>query len=300
MKSRRWLILTLLTLLGIFVANLFLTYWLDVYGVMRDPHGRRLATSGLHVSSTDDRVSKYLLNLRYVPSNFDGILVGTSTTGNWDTGSILGYRIYNESLAAGDAAEEKTLVEQALPTGHFRIALCALSPFLVGSHALKEGLGQVRRREVVGSINSFGEEGAKALAALHLQKNTFFPDGSRELFVPTRIEDLPANFFQIDPQAVADYRSLIQNLQARGITIVYILPPLYKPLYDANRSKFEQFLQQMQVELPRAPLIDFTAPEFDVYNSDIQNFSDGMHMSPNGAVKISKILDRKLESLLGS
>jgi hypothetical protein len=287
-------------MLGIFCANLLLTYWLDVYGVMRNPRGRSLATSGLHVPSTDDRVSKYLLNLRYVPSNFDGILIGTSSTGNWTPGLIDGYRIYNESLAAGNATEEKILVEQALPTSHFRVALCVLSPYMVGSHALKEGLGEVRRREVLGSINSFGEEGAKALAALHLQKNTFFPDGSRELFVPTQIEDLPANFFQIDPQAVADYRSLIQTLQARGIRVVYVLPPLYKPLYNAHRVQFQQFLQLMQTELPEAPLIDFTAPEYEVYNNDIQNFSDGMHMSPIGAVKISEILDRKLEFLLSS
>jgi len=300
MKSRRWLILTISMAFGILSANLFLTYELDVYGIMRDPHGRSLATSGLRIPSTDDRVSKYLLNERYVPSNFDGILIGTSTTGNWKPGLIHGYNIYNESLAGGNTTEEKILVEQALPTGKFRIALCVLSPFMVGSHALKEGLGQVRRREVLGSINTFGEEGAKALAALHLQKSTFFPDGSRELFVPTRIEDLPANFFDIDPQAVRDYRSLIQTLQAHGIRIVYILPPLYKPIYDAHRGQFQQFLQQMQTELPEAPLIDFTAGEYDAYNNDRQNFSEGMHMSPEGAVKISKILDRKLQSLLDS
>jgi hypothetical protein len=301
MNCQRWLSITILAIIVLFGLNFLLTYRLDVYGILRDPHGRRLATSGLHIPTTDDRISKYMLNQRYVPSNFDGLLIGSSTTGNWNSDLIHGFRIYNESLAAGNAAEEKALIEQALPTGHFRIALCVLSPYIVGSHALKEGLGQVRPREALGSINSFGEEGAKALAALHLQQNTFFPSGSRELFVAMNLErQLPPAFFETDPQAIADYRSLIQELEAHEVKIVYVVPPLYQPLYDANRAQFEQFLQSMQTELPPAPLIDFTGPAYAVYNRERKNFSDGHHMSPDGAVEISRILDRKLHELLRS
>lgn len=299
MTNRRWLILTTLGIFGLVSANLLLSYSLDVYGILRDPHGRSLATSGLHIPTTDDRISKYLLNQRYVPSNFDGLLIGSSTTGNWNPDLIHGYRIYNESLAAGNATEEKTLVDQALRTGHFKLALCVLSPYVVGSHALKEGLDHVRRREALGSINSFGEEGAKALAALHLQQNTFFPNGSRELFVAMKLDkELSPDLFQTDPQAIADYRSLIETLESHGVKIVYVIPPLYQPLYDANRIRLERFLQSMQTALPPAPLIDFTGPEYAAYNSDPRNFSDGLHMSPAGAIEISQILNRKLHALL--
>lgn len=304
MTNRRWLLLTTFGVLALFGANLLLTYQLDVFGILRDPHDRRLATNGLHVASTDDRISKYLLNQRYVPSNFDGLLIGSSTTGNWNPDLIHGYRIYNESLAAGNASEEKALVDQALPAGHFRIALCVLSPYIFQAHGLKEGLGQVRRVEALGSINSFGEEGAKVLAALHLQQNTFFPNGSRELFVHQRdLQKMDLNagivpgYFEPDPQALADYRSLVQSLQARGTKIVYVIPPLYKPLY---RNQFRNFVQRLQSELPPAPIIDFTRPEYDDFNSDPKNFSDGLHMSPGGAIEISRILDRKLNALLGS
>src|ERR1700677_3795766 len=119
MNCQRWLSITILTIIVLFGLNFLLTYRLDVYGILRDPHGRRLATSGLHIPTTDDRISKYMLNQRYVPSNFDGLLIGSSTTGNWNPDLIHGYRVYNESLAAGNAAEEKTLVDQALPNGHF-------------------------------------------------------------------------------------------------------------------------------------------------------------------------------------
>jgi len=76
------------------------------------------------------------------------------------------------------------------------------------------------------------------------------------------------------------------------------MPPLYQPLYDANRIRLERFLQSMQTALPPAPLIDFTGPEYAAYNSDPRNFSDGLHMSPAGAIEISQILNRKLHALL--
>jgi hypothetical protein len=93
MTNRGWLIFTTLGIVGLFGANLLLSYALDVYGILRDPHGRSLATSGLHIPTTDDRISKYLLNQRYVPSNFDGLLIGSSTTGNWNPDLISGYHI---------------------------------------------------------------------------------------------------------------------------------------------------------------------------------------------------------------
>jgi hypothetical protein len=299
MTNRRWLLTTMLTILSLLGANLLLIYKLDIYGILRDPHGRRLASSGLHSASADDRISKYMLNQRYVPANFDSLLIGSSTSGNWNTDLIQGFHMYNESLAAGNSSEEKTLVDQSLPTGHFRLALCAISPHIFISHDLKQGLGDVTRSEAFGSVNSFGELGAKALISLHLQPPTFFPNGSRELFVAKRINyDLPPSLFDSDPQAVAAYRSLIESLQSRGIKVIYLVPPLYSPLYQKYRPQFDQFLQKMQTALPPAPIIDFTSPEFAGYNNNLDNFSDGVHMTPSGAEAISRILNEKLAAVL--
>ena len=101
----------------------------------------------------------------------------------------------------------------------------------------------------------------------------------------------------MDPQSIADYRSLIESLESHGVKIVYVVPPLYQPLYDANRDKFSTFMQLMQAQLPPAPLINFTDPEFAAYNNDPKNFSDGRHHSPDGAIEISKVLDQKLHEI---
>ena len=64
--------------------------------------------------------AKYLVNERYVPANFDGSIIGPSSSANWDVSSLAGARIYNESIPGGNAAEEQMLVKRALDKGHFK------------------------------------------------------------------------------------------------------------------------------------------------------------------------------------
>ncbi len=295
MTNRRWLLLTILVIAALFGANFLLSYHYDVYGMLRDPQGRSLASSGLHVPITDDRVSKYMLNQRYVPANFDSLLLGSSMTGNWNPDLIHGFSMYNESLAGGNANEEKVLVDQALRKGHFRLALCVVSPYMFDSHDLKQGLGDIKPREALGSINLFSEEVTKLLISLHLQKPTFLPNGARELQVHKRLNYiLPAALFTPDPPALAAYQATIRDLQARGVQIVYLVPPVYTPLYDANRPLFNEFLRKMKAELPAAPMIDFTAPDYAGFNAQPGNFSDGIHLTQTGADQIVTLLNAKL------
>lgn len=304
MNSRRWLLMTLLSVAALVGANLLLSYVLDVYGLLRDPHGRKLATSVFHAPMTDDRIFKYMLNQRYVATNFDGVLIGSSSSENWDTDLIHGFRIYNESLVGGSASEEKILVDQLPATAHLHVAICALSPFIFSKHDLKHGLGQVTRREALGSLNSLGEEAAKVIADLRHQQSTYFPNGSHtfpsgEPIKKGAHEELGAKYFEIDPQAMADYRSLIQILQAHGAKIVYVVPPIYLPLYG-GRTEFQRSLERIQAQLPPGPVINFTDPEYAAFYSDSKNFSDGFHLSPNGAIEISKILNERLSLLFGA
>src|ERR1700758_724776 len=109
MTGRSWIIITIastLTAVGIAAA---MAYAIDPYGVFRNPRGRKLA---IYFSP---RKSKFFLNQRYVPSNFDGLIVGASSSGNWEAPYLSGARIYNESLFGANAVEERIIVNQALP-----------------------------------------------------------------------------------------------------------------------------------------------------------------------------------------
>src|SRR4051812_25224050 len=122
MNYFRWLLITALTVVAVVCLQLVVCYEMDIYGLFRDPHGREIAVSDVD----SDRVMKFLLNQRYVPSNFDGLVIGASNTINYRLTAVQSYRLYNESLEGSNASEERILVEQALHRGHFKIAIVCL------------------------------------------------------------------------------------------------------------------------------------------------------------------------------
>src|SRR5438105_1431990 len=74
-------------------------YALDCYGLFREAQGRKIAVH------SNDGTSKYLLSQRYVPANFDGLLVGSSVSASWDVSAIDG-RVYNASVNGGNISDE--------------------------------------------------------------------------------------------------------------------------------------------------------------------------------------------------
>src|SRR5207248_1636563 len=91
MTARRWLLLTF-SIPGLAVAVTAALAWaVDPYGVLRDPTGRRLSVFLF------ERKARFLMSRRYVPANFDGLLIGPSSSANWDVPNLAGVRIYNLS-----------------------------------------------------------------------------------------------------------------------------------------------------------------------------------------------------------
>ena len=205
------------------------------------------------------------MNKRYVPTNFEGLIVGTSASSNWALPTLAGYRIYNESLSGANAAEEKVLVDQGISTGSYKFALLLLAPAMTSDHTLQDGLDAVKTSEALASIHLFVHEAAFTLAAMHRKfpKSETTPDGQVLFNFPQNFNLAPlgTNFFSIDPIALQKYRSLAESLQSRGARIVYVVPPLYEPCYQVNKENYQAYLESIRPLLPPAPIIDFNDAE---------------------------------------
>jgi hypothetical protein len=289
MTARRWILMTVGSVLAVVGVFATLAYAIDPYGVLRDSRGRKLA-----VFFSERRV-KFLMNKRYVPTNFDGLIVGTSASSNWTIPTLLGYRIYNESLSGGNAAEERFLVDQGLSTGSYRFALLLLAPPMTSDHNLQDGLDAVKTSEALASFHLFVHEAAFTLLAMNrrFSKSETTPDG-QYLFNFSQnfnLAPLEPTYFRIDPIAIGQYRSLIQSLQSRGAKIVYVVPPLYEPCYQLNRENYRAYLEAIRPLLPPAPIIDFENTEFNSLRADPDNFMDCFHVTPRGAANVSTLLE---------
>jgi hypothetical protein len=309
MTGRRWISLTFGTLVTVLAIVTSVCYAVDPCGVLRDPTGRKLA---IYFA---DRKAKFLMNKRYVPTNFQGLFTGASSTGNWDIPSLGHTTIYNESLAGANASEEEYVVDQALTTGRFELAIITLSPAMAHAHQMEDGLDTVTSLEAVGSIHALVNSAAHVLAALRIKfpRSDAAPDGQTPYFersgrdshthvdrLASDVKVLDPSYFALDSAELQHLRAMTIALRGRGARIVYVVPPVYGPLYELNKSGFAASLGTMRQQLPNAPLIDLNGPEFASLTNDRDLFFDGYHLQPDGTVKFYSILRRLVPAALAS
>jgi hypothetical protein len=297
MTSRLWILLTFATIITLAGVSAAICFAVDPYGLWRDPTGRKLTAFDF------ERKAKFFLSRRYVPANFEGLIVGSSCSANWNVPSLAGERIYNESLPGGSVAEEQIVVNQALPRGHFKVAVIILWPTMTSHHDINEGLDTTRNVETLGSFHVYDNEVSSVLHAWHIRfhKSDAAPDGQVELPYRKRLWlPIPPDFFQIDPVALEDFRDIVQSLQNRGATIVYVVPPIYEPIYRPIKPAFEKYLDTVRQLLPSAPVIDLNGSEYTALRSDPDNYIDTVHLEPQGAAAVSALLQKLVPDAIAS
>src|SRR5205814_8068030 len=106
------------------------------------------------------------------PKNFDGVLVGSSISGNWNTANIRGYRVYNASLSGGNAAEEALILDNVLDRGRIRLAIFIVHPAMGDGHDPKSGsMNPQEYWGALGSIPLLQSYGARLLGGVGLHRN---------------------------------------------------------------------------------------------------------------------------------
>jgi hypothetical protein len=295
MKSNRWILLTAVLALAGAVANLVINTRVDIYGLFRDTHGRRLGVID------NERRTKFLFSERYVPENFDSVLIGSSVTNNWNTGTIQGFHMYNESIDGGNISDEKLLVEKVLRKRSLKLAICIVHPFLTDTHGITSA--DMTDKEYWGALGSttlFRAYGK----LLRSRGSAMLWDeyGTEEYAGPVKLNAVlgkmfqPGSDFHVDPDAITEYRDLITELRQCGARLVVVIPPISEELLEPKREAFARYLEQvMPMFSPLDEAIDFNSREYDLFLRDDQNFRDGIHLSRQGASKIVAILDQHVQ-----
>jgi hypothetical protein len=297
MTDRRWILTAALATFVVFAINAAIMITFDVYGLFRNPNSRRLPIF------YGDRMGKYLLSSRYVPANFDALLIGPSSSVNWDPDLIAqgaGLRIYNESLEGGDSTEEKILVDQAVAHGRYRLALVVLFPTMIGSHNIEEGLEKTTRAEALASINSYVQTVLTVLTHYRVpfSHGQAYPNGSHEKIYPHHIHTEEKINFQIDPIALRNLQDLLAELRSHSIRVIYVVPPLYQALLNTNQLDCSAYYQSLRPLLPESAWIDLNATGYTAFRSDTRNYYDGFHLVPDAARQVSRFINQRLLQLM--
>ncbi len=168
MSARAWLTETIGTIVALLIVVTLVNISVDIYGILRNAKGRHLRVYG------DERVARYLLSEKYVPENFNALLIGSSVSANWNTSGINGLRVYNESLNGGNIVEEKTIADQALATSQIKVVILIVHPFLTYSHDFETvRLTPRENLEALGSLNLLDAYKSAVRVKLHREERTY-------------------------------------------------------------------------------------------------------------------------------
>jgi hypothetical protein len=302
-SAARWSALSIGAAFAAIAAGAWVNYRVDLYGVFGPNDG------AARVVYTNERTSKYLLSMRYVPERFDALLVGTSITNNWDTAKIGALRVYNGSLNGGNISEGKLIADNALAGGTLRAMLFCVYPYITETHGRKAG--GMDARDFLGALgspqllrdysvallisggfsrpkwNEYGvyDPGAESIKRQHTNRG-WWEDGG-VFTAPDRVA--------IDPVAFSEYAELVARARFEGVTVIEVTPPIFYSRWRLAQSDFDGYYSRMATLFRKDdPSIDFNKPEFEGFRKRRENFSDGYHLSKTGADFIMSAVDGAL------
>jgi len=297
MTAHTWLMETIGAAAFLLTVVVLVNMSIDIYGIFRSAKGRHLVVYG------DERIAKYLLSEKYVPENFDTVLIGSSVSENWNMSGVEGLRVYNESLNGGNIVEEKAILDQALTSSHIRVAILIVHPYLTSSHDFETV--QLTPREnlaALGSQSLFDAYKSEARIRLHLEKQTFdefgtddFGDAPQKLNPTLQKLMAPGTEFSIDEAAMASYKALVDELHSSKIRIIYVIPPVSQSIFASKASAFAAYSRIFLAnKLEQDRVIDFTSEEFADFNSAQGNFKDGIHLKSLPARGVVAVINRQV------
>jgi len=276
----------------------------DEFGLFRSANGR---TIGIY---TSERTAKYFLSLRYVPENFDAVLIGPSLSDQLDTRQISAYRMYNLSLLGANAVELDLLVQNVLSHKAPKALLICIDPFMLRNAEIMDArMTPGIRWTVLGSTFMFD---------YYLKKFNKINSGKKDLFeytefgaatineqpvevVRNAIEKRAAKIaaenvpFAIDALALKKLKHTLDTARRKGTRIYAFYYPHPEPIRRIISRHYESFSEQVaKLFLPDDTILDFNTPKYKAFRDDASNYVDNAHISQKGAKYLLTELDRMM------
>jgi len=272
-------ITTVLLLASIVASN----YYLDFYGIFGDSKGRELKIY------TDARLSKYLLSHNYIPSNFDGLLIGTSATENYDLTKVDNFRVYNVSFSAANATEQMIVADNIYSVAPMKLVIFSMNPYLTYRHGtLHNYTLQREKSRALFSTQALTNQAVAFIDSLFGKWATTDAWGKRRM----RIDEITENqwpnlnysaYLRTNEIAFDEYENLIKTARLQGARVIGVNPPMYSKKYQLEKDLYDSYARRASsIFMPNEQIIDFMASKYDAYNNNSLYFTDGYHLSSVG------------------
>ena len=275
-----FIITTVLLLASIVASN----YYLDFYGIYGDSKGREL-----RIYNTDFRSSKYLLSLNYIPSIFDGLLIGSSAIKSYDLTKVDNFRVYNVSFAGTNATEQKIIADNVFSVAPMKIVIFSMNPILTHSHGpLTNSMLPREKWRALFSTQALITQAGALIYSLFGKWSTTDAWGKKRLLIDSNLENQWPNlnfsvYLRTNEDAFDEYENLIKTARLQGARVIGFNPPMYSKKYQLGKDLYDSYTRRASsIFMPNEQIIDFMASKYDAYNNNSLYFTDGYHLSNVG------------------
>lgn len=302
-KFLRYYIIISASLVAIIVG---VNWYIDIYGLFRGKKNRNMYIN--------ERTSKYLFSLRYIPENFDGFIAGPSLSANLNPEAIPEFKIYNASIMGVNITELDYLIDNMVDRGHMKFAILCLGPYLTMNHGKKAA--SIDRKEYYGALGSTNL--LRTYLLYFVRKYNLAPYRYAQNIYNTvgwdnfelEMEGLDAkdtiaakvarhdiDKTAIDSVALQELGQTLVKLRQKHVKVIAYFSPVPYQLYQLGKSDYHNYETKISsLFTPDDILINLNADQYKQTNADYHTFIDHGHLSGNGQAFVLHVLDSTLKA----
>jgi hypothetical protein len=278
--------------------------YIDIYGLFRGKKNRNIYIN--------ERTTKYLFSLRYIPENFEGFIAGPSLSANLNPEAIKDYEIYNASIMGINISELDFLIDNIVEKGHMKFAIICLGPYLTKDHGKKSA--SIDPKEYYGAFGSTNllrtyllyfvrkYNLAPGRYAQHIYNTEGWDNFELEMkgldakdSIERRVALKEIDSTAIDPVAYKELGNTLEKLRKNNIKVIGYFSPVPYELYQLGKLNYDVYENKISSLFKAGDiLINLNDEKYKETNSDYNTFIDHGHLSANGQAFVLHILDSTL------
>ena len=301
MTSKKYVVFTFAITFAFITLFSFLNIFFNYFGLFGSKDSIRIW--GL------EKTSKYLLSYKYISENFEGIIIGPSSSTNLNTLDISGFKIYNLSMGGANISELKYAADNVIKKGKIKYLIICLNPYITKNSGKKGA--QIDEKEYWGSIFSILpikiiKSKIKVLLipegdAFHSSEWGYndFHIHKKDIIFHDIVEERklnPRSDIIIDKTAYKELKSVIDLAHKKNVKILAYYYPFYHVFYNhyVISGSWENYKKEIDKLFVKNDIVwDMNSREYHYITQKYESYSDG-HLNRKGARLVLKVIEKKL------